>query len=67
VPWQPEKININEASLEDLESLKGVGGSLAGRILEYRSKNGNFRSIEELKKVKGIGDKLFNRIKDKVA
>lgn len=65
-PWQPKKVNINESSLEDLEGLKGVGKVLAGRIVEYRSKNGNFRSVEELKKVKGVGVKLFDRIKDKV-
>jgi competence ComEA-like helix-hairpin-helix protein len=66
LPWPAKKVNINEAALEDLDGLKGIGPALAGRILEYRSKNGNFRSIEELMKVKGIGRKLFDRIKDKV-
>ena len=66
VSWQAKKININEADSKDFEALHGIGEALANRILEYRSKNGNFKSIEELKKVKGIGKKLFERIKDKV-
>ena len=66
LPWQSKKININDAALEDLRGLKGIGPALASRILEYRSKNGNFRSTEELMKVKGIGRKLFDRVKDKV-
>ena len=66
VRWQPKKININEADAKSLTALKGIGESLANRMLEYRSQNGYFRSIEELKKVKGLGEKLFDRIKDKV-
>lgn len=62
-----KKININKASIEELADLKGVGPALAGRIAEYRSKNGLFVSIEDLKKVPGIGDKLFLKIKDDVS
>ena len=61
------KININEADEEALMRLKGVGPSLAKRIVDYRTKNGRFGSIEGLKKVKGIGEKLLNRIKDEVS
>ena len=62
-----KKININKASIEELADLKGVGPALAGRITEYRSKNGLFISIDDLKKVPGIGDKLFSKIKDDVS
>ena len=67
--YQPEskKININEADAKSLTALNGIGESLAGRIIEYRSRNGYFRSLEELKKIKGIGKSLFGRIKDKVS
>lgn len=61
------RININEADEGTLAMLKGVGPSLAKRIVDYRTKNGRFGSIEELKKVKGIGEKLLNHIKDEVS
>ncbi|MEO0185048.1 MAG: helix-hairpin-helix domain-containing protein [candidate division WOR-3 bacterium] len=57
------QISINEATVEELEMLPGIGPSLAQRIVEYRCQNGGFESTEDIKKVKGIGDKLFERIK----
>jgi competence ComEA-like helix-hairpin-helix protein len=62
-----EKININTASLEDLMSLRGVGRTLAGRIIDHRTQKGPFKSVEELKEVKGIGEKLFSGIKDRLS
>jgi competence protein ComEA len=67
IPKNDRKININEASSEELTALKGVGPALAGRIVEYRSNKGLFVSKEDLKKVPGIGDKLFSKIKDSVS
>lgn len=60
------KLNINEASAEMLMSLKGVGKVLAGRIVEYRTKNGSFITADDLKKVPGIGNALFAKIKDSI-
>ena len=60
------KVNINTANLNELDSLPGIGPSLAKRINEYREENGNFKSIEELQNVKGIGDAKYSDIKDNV-
>ena len=62
-----KKININEADETALTGLKGVGPSLAKRIVDYRTKNGRFRSVEELKDVSGIGEKLLNRVRGEVS
>lgn len=57
-------VNINKASQSELESLSGVGSSLASKIIEYRNSNGKFSNIEDIKKVSGIGDSKYEAIKD---
>jgi len=57
------KININNASKEQLMTLKGVGEEIADRIIEYR-KAQPFKTIEDLMNVKGIGQKRFEKLKD---
>lgn len=61
-----EKVNINTATQDELDSLPGIGPSLAERIISYREENGNFKSTDELQNVKGIGDAKYADIKDKV-
>lgn len=61
------RININEAEIEDLMKLKGIGRVLAERIVDYRLKTGPFRSVSDIKNVKGIGDKLFDSLKDDIS
>jgi competence protein ComEA len=63
-PGQP--IDINRASLEELEELPGIGPAKAQAILDYREKNGNFGSIEDIQKVKGIKQVEFLKIKDMI-
>ena len=58
-----KKININTATEEELESLKGIGPATAKNIISYREEYGGFSSIEEIKNVKRIGDKIFEKIK----
>lgn len=59
-------INLNTATVQQLDSLPGIGAKVAARIVEYRQKNGQFKKIEDLMNVKGIGEKNFLRIKDRL-
>jgi competence protein ComEA len=60
-------LNLNTASAADLDSLPGIGQSIAERIVEYRTTNGPFQSIEDLQKVKGIGPALFAKLAPLIA
>lgn len=60
------KINVNTATQTELETLDGIGPSLAARIVEYRKKNGKFNTINDLKNVSGIGDAKLDGIREKV-
>jgi competence protein ComEA len=59
----PRTVDLNTASMADLEGLPGIGRQTAQRIVEHRQKNGPFKKIEELMNVKGIGEKSFLRLK----
>ena len=57
-------MNINTASLAELDALQGVGPSTAQKIIDYRTANGGFKTIDEIKNVPGIGDAKFAAMKD---
>ena len=59
-------VNINTADKEALKTLPGIGDGIAGRIIEYRDKNGKFKSIEDIMNVTGIKSKLFSKFKDRI-
>jgi comEA protein len=61
-----EKVNINTGTIEQLQTLPGIGPSTAKKIIELRTKNGKFSKIEEILNVKGIGEKQFQKMKDRL-
>lgn len=64
---QDGTININTATEAELDTLPGVGKVMAGKIIEYREKNGGFKSIDELKKIDRVGEGTFEKLKDKIS
>lgn len=59
-------ININTASISELDTLPGIGAAKAESIINYREENGKFKTIEEIKNVSGIGEGVFEKIKNKI-
>jgi competence protein ComEA len=59
-----QQVNINQADVKTLTTLKGIGKDRALKIIEFREKNGPFQKAEDLMKVKGIGKKIFEQNKD---
>ena len=63
-PAQP--VSLSSATVEQLDTLDGIGPTLAGRIVQYRDAHGGFRSVDELRQVSGIGDKRFAALRKAV-
>ena len=59
-------VNINTAGIDELKKLKGIGPSMAQRIIDYREANGAFQRPEDLQKVKGIGKAKFAKLESQV-
>ncbi len=62
LPQNEERININTASVEELERLPGIGPALASRIIEHRRKHGPFKRPQDIIIVRGMSAKLYRRI-----
>ena len=58
------KININKATVKELQTLPGIESVIAQRIVDYRHEYGPFKKIEDLMQVKGIGKKRFEKIRN---
>ena len=59
-----DRININTATLDQLDTLPGIGPSLAQAIIDYRREEGDFQRTDDVTKVSGIGSATYDRIKD---
>ncbi len=65
VPSGP-RVNLNTATVEELDTLDGIGPALAGRIVEYRASHGPFRSVSDVLQVRGIGPRTLEGFADQV-
>jgi competence protein ComEA len=59
------KVNINTATVEQLKTIKGIGGSKAEAIVEYRTSHGPFKSVDDLASVKGFSSKTVAKLQEK--
>lgn len=64
VPPEPEILDLNSATAEQLQTLPGIGPVIASRIIAYREQVGPFRTVGELMNVNGIGEKTLGEIWD---
>ena len=61
-----QKLNLNQATVEQLVELKGIGQKTAQKIIDYRELHGGFSSVEDIVNVKGIGQKKLDAMRDLV-
>ena len=67
MPTATAQVNLNSATMAQLQTLPGIGPATAQRIMDYREQTGSFKKIEELMNVRGIGEKTFLTLKPMIA
>ena len=65
-PSDGTRININTATSQELQTLRGIGPAMARRIIEYRQTSGRFSTVDDLTNVKGIGEKTIEKLRDSI-
>ena len=66
-PTSAGQVNLNSATMAQLQTLPGIGPATAQRIMDYREQNDGFKKIEELMNVRGIGEVSFLKLRALVA
>ncbi|MBI2843346.1 MAG: helix-hairpin-helix domain-containing protein [Armatimonadetes bacterium] len=61
-----KRIDINNASKEELMQIEGIGPTVADEIIRYREDHGGFESVDDLDNVRGFGEAMLKRIRNKV-
>jgi competence protein ComEA len=65
--WSDVTVNINTATVKQLQKVDGIGKKSAAKIVAYREEHGTFGSLDDLKKIKGIGKKIFEKAKKQLS
>lgn len=60
-------VNLNKATAEELQTLRGIGPALAERVIEFRNQNGPFKKLEDLMNVRGIGEAKFEKLRSQIS
>ena len=63
---QASRLDLNDATLSQLDGLPGIGPVIAKRIIQFREDNGPFKRIEDLMNVRGIGEKTFLKLAERI-
>ena len=63
---QASRLDLNHATLSQLDGLPGIGPVIAGRMIQFREDNGPFKRIEDLMNVRGIGEKTFLKLAERI-
>ena len=63
----PGRLDLNAATVDQLDGLPGVGPVTAQRILDWRTRNGRFSRVEQLREIEGIGERRFGQLRELVA
>jgi competence protein ComEA len=64
--WSDEAVNINTATVKELQKVDGIGKKIAAKIVAYREEHGGFGNVDELKKVNGFGKKTLEKARDQL-
>lgn len=65
-PSDGVRININTATSQELQTIRGIGPTMAKRIIEYRQTSGGFSTVDDLTNVKGIGEKTLEKLRGSI-